>query len=163
MNRRNMSFYFSYHCYQIDSLIKNEVINSNNLIDGNSPIELNKLYDREKYHCTMIHSNIDSEEIPRIELPNIKANIKNVALWHDKDKYFLVAQLENDLLTLLYKQLKNKLNIANCFTNDREFKPHITLQKSKQVEDLYTPEKFHFLINKEVELEKFHLVNKKNK
>jgi 2'-5' RNA ligase len=145
-----MSYYFSYDAKELNKILKENL----------SKEDKELLYNKNKLHLTLLY---DKEEISNFENLNaiifsdIKVKINNVVSWKGYDRYYLVARIENKDLTNIHNEL---IKITGAKHSHEKFNPHITLQSSINENELIDKEKLNFLINHEVTLSNFHLIDK---
>ena len=149
-----MSYYFSYSAKSLSKKLKENLM----------IVTYEKLYNKNKLHCTMLFSNENYEEnYSELKLPDIEVTIKNIELWETDSGHVVVATLEGSEVFEMHKKIKENFNIEH----QRGFKPHITLQKlaSNQLSEAVKLEELTHLIGHKVLLNKFdfHVVSNKPK
>lgn len=146
-----MSFYFSYDAGSIHKVIEKNLEKE----------VVSKMYTEEELHCTMLFSD-DSykSEYNEVSYPEVKTTIQSLEIWQAHNGYVLVARLEDSQLKEYNQNMQDTMNIKDTHPT---FKPHITIQKETNKEDLCKVEKLTFLIGQEVLLNNFNCLIPKNK
>lgn len=149
-----MSYYFSYSAKALAKQLKDNLMT----------VTYEKLYNKNKLHCTMLYSNETYQEnYNQLKLPNIEVCIKGIEFWQTDNGYVVVATLDSQEVIKMHNEIKEQLNIKH----DKPFNPHITLQKLSPDEksEMVKLEELSYLVGQKVQLTnfKFHIVEPKPK
>lgn len=145
-----MSYYFSYDAKELNKDLKENLQQEDKKL----------LYNKNKLHVTILYDKediADFENLNAISFPNIKVKINNIVSWKGYDRYYLVALIEDENLTKIHNEL---IKITGAKHSHEKFIPHITLQSSISENELVEKKKLSFLINKEITLNNFRLIDK---
>lgn len=145
-----MSYYFSYDAKELNKILKENL----------SKEDKGLLYNKNKLHLTLLYDTEDIsnfENLNAIIFPDIKVKINNVISWKGYDRYYLVARIEDKELTKIHNEL---IEITGANHSHEKFNAHITLQSSMSESELIDKEKLSFLLNHEVTLNNFRLIDK---
>lgn len=149
-----MSYYFSYSAKTLSKQLKENLM----------IVTYEKLYNKNKLHCTMLFSNDNYQEnFNDLKLPNIEVTIKGIEFWQTENGHVVVATLQGEEVFQMHEEIKKKFNIIH----DKQFNPHITLQKLSfdNTSEMVKLEELSYLVGKKVLLNNFkcHAVEPKPK
>lgn len=135
-----MAFYFSYDADQLDAVL--------NALPMHERLSL---YEKEKLHCTILYTNeIYSPKVKEILFPSIEVVIDSITTWNTVNGKVLVAILDSEKLYEYHNIIKENISSGN-----KQFIPHITLQKKEHHEILMDVEALEFLKGKKITLHHF--------
>lgn len=146
-----MGFYFSYDAGSLHKVIEENLDKS--VVD--------KMYSEQELHCTMLYSDEEyKQEYGQASFPDVKTTIQSFEIWQSHNGFVLVARLDDTVLKEFNQIIRDNFGLVD---SNPIFKPHLTLQKKINKEDLVDMKELDFLIGKEVFLENFNCLIAKNK